>query len=212
MDVLERIGEAGIIPVVVLERVEDAVPTAQALLRGGIDVMEITFRTAAARDAIAQVHQACPEMEVGAGTIRNVEQCIQAVEAGASFIVSPGYCSKVVAWCTQHRIAIVPGCVTPTEIMAALDHDIRVLKFFPAVSYGGLSAMKALSGPFPDIKFIPTGGISAANLSDYISSPLVYAVGGSWMCAKTDLASGHFDKILSSSAQAREIVLKNRNA
>ena len=151
MDALQRLGIAGVVPVVVIENKEDAVPTANALLAGGIDVMEITFRTAAAEDAISAVASQCPDMLVGAGTIINLEQCKRAVDAGANFIVSPGYREDVVDWCVKNNVAVTPGCVTPTEIMAAMDHGLKVLKFFPANVYGGLTAMKSLNGPFGGI-------------------------------------------------------------
>ena len=142
MTVSERMSNAGLVPVVVLENAADAVPTARALLAGGVDVMEITFRTAAAEDSIRAVAQECDEMVVGAGTVVTLEQCRRAVDAGAQFIVSPGYDDEVVAWCVEHDVTIVPGCVTPTEIMAAMKRGLSVLKFFPAGVYGGLSAMK----------------------------------------------------------------------
>ncbi|MGI5963763.1 MAG: bifunctional 4-hydroxy-2-oxoglutarate aldolase/2-dehydro-3-deoxy-phosphogluconate aldolase [Lawsonibacter sp.] len=207
MDILERLGNAGVIPVVVLDRAEDAVPTAKALLAGGVDVMEITFRTAAAADSIAAVSKECPDMLVGAGTVITLEQCKHAVECGARFIVSPGYSDEVVAWCVEHQIAITPGCVTPTEIMAAMSHGLKVVKFFPANVYGGLTAMKSLSGPFGGIKFIPTGGVSAQNLGEYISAPFIHAVGGSWLCTKADIAAHNFDKITALCAEARQTVL-----
>ena len=207
MNVLERLSNAGVVPVVVLDRVEDAVPTAKALLAGGVDVMEITFRTAAAADSIAAVAEECPDMLVGAGTVITLEQCKHAVKCGARFIVSPGYCNEVVAWCVEHEIAITPGCVTPTEIMAAMSHGLNVVKFFPANVYGGLTAMKSLSGPFGGIKFIPTGGVAAQNLEEYISAPFIHAVGGSWLCTKADIATHNFDKITALCAEARQIVL-----
>lgn len=160
MTVSERMSNAGLVPVVVLENAADAVPTARALLAGGVDVMEITFRTAAAEDSIRAVAQECGEMVVGAGTVVTLEQCRRAVDAGAQFIVSPGYDDEVVAWCVEHDVTIVPGCVTPTEIMAAMKRGLSVLKFFPAGVYGGLSAMKALSAPFGSIRFVPTGGVN----------------------------------------------------
>ena len=147
MDIMQRFSNAGVVPVVVIEKVEDAVPTAKAMLAGGIDVMEITFRTAAARDSIAAVAAECPDMLVGAGTIITLEQCKQAVDAGAKFIVAPGYNDEVVAWCVDNEIPICPGCVTPTEIMAAMARGLKVVKFFPANVYGGLNAMKNLAGP-----------------------------------------------------------------
>ncbi len=195
MDILNRLHTAAIVPVVVIDDAKDAVPTAKALLAGGVDVMEITFRTAAAPDAIKAVAEQCPEMLVGAGTVITLDQCKKAVELGAKFIVSPGFDAEVVAWCVENGVAVTPGCVTPTEIMAAMKLGIRVVKFFPANVYGGLSAMKALSAPFGGIKFIPTGGVSGENVGEYLSQPYVHAVGGSWVCAKSDIAAGNFEKI-----------------
>lgn len=206
-DALQRLGNAGVVPVVVIENKDDAVPTAKALLAGGVDVMEITFRTAAARDAIAAVASECPDMLVGAGTVITLEQCKRAVEAGAKFIVSPGYCEEVVSWCVENDVAVTPGCVTPTEIMAAMAHGLKVLKFFPANVYGGLTAMKSLTGPFGGIKFIPTGGVNAKNLAEYIEAPFIHAVGGSWMCTKADISAHNFDKITGLCAEARKIAL-----
>ena len=207
MEILERLSNAGVVPVVVIENAEDAVPTAKALLAGGIDVMEITFRTAAARDSIAAVAAECPDMVPGAGTVLNLEQCRAAVEAGARFIVSPGYNEEVVSWCVENGIAVTPGCVTPTEIMDAIAHGLKVIKFFPANVYGGLDAMKSLSGPFGGIKFIPTGGVSAKNLAEYISAPFIHAVGGSWLCTKADISAHNFDKITALSKEARKTAL-----
>ena len=195
MDILKRLGNAGVIPVVVIEDAKDAVPTAKAMLSGGVDVMEITFRTAAAPDAIKAVAEQCPDMLVGAGTVITLEQCKKAVECGAKFIVSPGFDEDVVKWCVDNGVAVTPGCVTPTEITAAMKLGLKVVKFFPANVYGGLTAMKSLSGPFGSIKFIPTGGVNAQNLSEYISAPFIHAVGGSWLCAKKDISEGNFDKI-----------------
>lgn len=205
MDVLKRIERAGIVPVVVLDNADDAADTARALLSGGIDVMEITFRTAAAADAIAKVSAQVPEMLVGAGTVITLEQCKKAVDCGAKFIVSPGYDEEVVTWCCENSVAVTPGCVTPTEIMAALKHGLKVLKFFPANVYGGLSALKALSGPFGGVRFIPTGGVNEANIAEFAASGAVYAVGGSWICPKADIAAHNFGKIT-------ELCLKNRQA
>lgn len=207
MDILNKLSAAGVVPVVVIENAKDAVPTAEAMLRGGIDVMEITFRTAAAPDAIRAVSENCPKMLVGAGTVITLEQCKQAVDCGASFIVSPGFNREVVAWCVEHDIAVTPGCVTPTEIMEAMELGLKVLKFFPANVYGGLGAMKALSGPFGGIKFIPTGGVNAQNLAEYISAPFIHAVGGSWVCPKADISAGHFEKVTQLCREARKTVL-----
>lgn len=207
MDVLKRLAQSGVVPVVVLEDAKDAVPTAKAMLAGGIDVMEITFRTAAAADSIKAVAQECPDMVVGAGTVINLEQCKLAVECGAKFIVSPGYDEETVAWCCDNGIPVTPGCVTPTEIMMALKHGLKVLKFFPANVYGGLSAIKSLAGPFGGVKFIPTGGVNAQNLTEFISSPYIHAVGGSWICPKADIAAGNFDKITALCKEARKTLL-----
>lgn len=195
MDVLKRLESCGIVPVVVLENADDAVPTAKAMAAGGIDVMEITFRTAAAEESIRNVAAQCPEVLVGAGTVITLEQCKRAVAAGAKFIVSPGFDEEVVRWCVENDIAAVPGCVTPTEIMAAMKCGLRVLKFFPASVYGGLSAMKALSAPFGDVRFIPTGGVGESNVGEYIAAPYILAVGGSWVCPKNDISAHNFEKI-----------------
>lgn len=207
MSPLERFSRACIVPVVVLEKAEDAVATAKALLAGGIDVMEITFRTAAARDSIAAVAAACPDMLVGAGTVVNPEQCKTAIAAGAGFIVSPGFDEEVVKHCVENDIAVTPGCVTPTEIMSAVRLGLSVVKFFPANVYGGLTAMKSLSAPFPNVKFLPTGGVNSQNIGDYVSAPFIHAVGGSWVCTKKDIAEGNFDKITSLCKEARKNAL-----
>ncbi len=203
MTVMERLANAGLVPVVVIENEKDAVPTANAMVAGGVDVMEITFRTAAAPDAIRAVAENCPDMLVGAGTIITLEQCKKAVENGAKFIVSPGFNQEVVAWCVANDIAVCPGCVTPTEIMAAMMEGLKVVKFFPANVYGGLNAMKNLSAPFGGIKFIPTGGVNAQNIGEYITAPFVYAVGGSWVCPKADITAGNFEKITALCAEAK---------
>jgi len=207
MSVLSRLASSGVVPVVVIEDGKNAVPTAKAMLAGGIDVMEITMRTGAALDSIKNVSSECPEVLVGAGTVITLDQCKAAVDAGAKFIVSPGFDKQVVEWCVENGVAVTPGCVTPTEITMALQYNIKVVKFFPANVYGGLSAMKALSGPFGDVKFIPTGGVSAQNLSEFISAPFVHAVGGSWVCSKEDISKGNFDKITALCAEARKTVL-----
>lgn len=206
MNALERLRNAGVVPVVVLERAEDAVPAARAMLAGGVDVMEITFRTAAAAEAIRNVAAECPEMLVGAGTVLTVEQCEKAVALGAKFIVSPGFDAEIVDWCVERGVAVAPGCVTPTEIMATLKRGLSVVKFFPAGIYGGLKAMKALAAPFGQVKFIPTGGVSADNLAEYAAAPFVHAVGGSWLCPKADVAAGNFARIAELCAQSRRIV------
>lgn len=206
MDVYSRISACGIVPVVVLNDAADAVPTAKAMLSGGISVMEITFRTAAAADSIRAVSTECPDMLVGAGTVITLEQCRLAVECGAKFIVAPGYDEEVVSWCCENNIPVTPGCVTPTEIMMAMKHGLKVLKFFPANVYGGLSAIKALSGPFGGIKFIPTGGVNAANIAEFAASPFIFAVGGSWICPKADIVAHNWEKITALCAESRKAI------
>lgn len=203
MTILERFSRAGIIPVVVIDKVEDALPTAKALLAGGIDVMEITFRTSAAAEAIKTVSESCPDMLVGAGTVLNLEQCKLACSMGARFIVSPGFDKDVVSYCIENGIVTVPGCVTPTEITAAVNMGLEIIKFFPANVYGGLSAMKNLSAPFTGIKFMPTGGINTSNVREYIDAPFIHAVGGSWICPRADISAGNFEKITALCAEAR---------
>ena len=203
MDVLTRLANSIVVPVVVLDRAEDAIPTAKAMAAGGVDTMEITFRTACAPEAIKAVAENCPEVCVGAGTIINVEQAKLAVQMGAKFIVSPGFSDEVVGWCVENGIPVAPGCVTPTEIMGALKHGLKMVKFFPANVYGGLNAMKNLAGPFVGLKFLPTGGVNAANIKEYIDAPFIHAVGGSWVCPKADIAAGNWEKITNLCIEAR---------
>ena len=199
---VEQAAACGVVPVVVLDDAEQAVPTAKALLKGGINAMEITFRTAAAKASIAKVAAEVPEMIVGAGTVVNVEQLHDAVEAGAKFIVSPGSDADVIAEAAKLGVAMIPGVVTPSEIILGLKLGVKVFKFFPAESYGGLKTLKALSGPFPQIKFLPTGGINQANAADYFKNAKVLAVGGSWMVSKDMVNAGDFDGIAEKSAAA----------
>ena len=203
MTVMERLANSIVVPVVVLDRAEDAIPTAKAMAAGGVDTMEITFRTACAPEAIKAVAENCPEVLVGAGTIVNVEQAKLAVEMGAKFIVSPGFSEKIVAWCVENNIPVAPGCVTPTEIMAALEYGLKLVKFFPANVYGGLNAMKNLSAPFVGLKFLPTGGVNTGNIKEYIDAPFIHAVGDSWVCPKADIAAGNWDKITDLCKEAR---------
>ena len=210
MKVLDRLHGCGVVPVVVLDDVKDAVATAKALLAGGVDVMEITFRTAAAADSIKAVAENCPDMLVGAGTVITLDQCKKAVECGAKFIVSPGFDEEVVRWYVERSVPITPGCVTPSEIMAAMKLGLTVVKFFPAGVYGGLSAMKALLGPFGGIKFIPTGGVNSHNIGEFIAAPFIHAVGGSWVCPKADIAAGNFEKITTLCKQARAAIQEVR--
>ena len=199
---IEEISACGIIPVVVLNDADVAVPTARALLRGGIDVMEITFRTAAAQASIARVTAEVPEMKVGAGTVVTVQQARAAIAAVAKFLVSPGSDADIICEAAALNTPIVPGVVTPSEIMLGLKLGVKVFKFFPAESYGGLKTIKALSGPFPQIKFIPTGGINQENAGEYFKNPKIQAVGGSWMVSAKMIEAGEFDALAEKSAAA----------
>lgn len=170
-----------VIPVVVINDEKETIEILSKLREGGINCAEITFRTACAKEAIAIGTKAFEDMNIGAGTVINAEQARSAVRAGAKFIVSPGFSDEVARYCTDEKIPYYPGCVTPTEIMRALSYGLNVVKFFPAGVYGGLKAMKALSAPFPQIRFIPTGGVDLSNLKEYLDFDKVYAVGGSFM-------------------------------
>lgn len=180
-DVFGHIRDIRIIPVIKLESAEQAVPLAQALQDGGISIAEITFRTEAAAAGISAIRKALPEMLVGAGTVINMEYARRAIEAGAQFIVSPGFNPPVVDYVSQSGVAMIPGIATPSEIELALCKGLTVLKFFPAEALGGTKMLTAFSGPFPHVEFIPTGGISAENASAYLQEKNVLAVGGSWM-------------------------------
>ena len=206
----EKVFETGIVPVVVLNNVEDAVPLADALIKGGIDFMEITFRTECAAECISVISKEVPDMIVGAGTVLNVEQAKLAVDSGAKFIVSPGLDEATVKWAIENDIPVIPGAVTPTEIMKAISLGLKVVKFFPADVYGGIKAIKALSAPFGQVKFLPTGGVSEANLSEFASNKSVIAVGGSWVCKKDDIIKHDWNKITELSGNAVRIIKENR--
>lgn len=170
-----------VIPVVVIKQIEDTIPTLQALVEGDLPVAEITFRTACAEEAIKLGVKTFPDMYIGAGTVINKDQAVRAINAGAKFIVSPGLSKEVALYCKEIGVPYYPGCVTPTEIMEAISLGIDVIKFFPANVYGGLKALKALAGPFPQLKFIPTGGADLTNLKEFLDYEKIYAVGGSFM-------------------------------
>ena len=206
-DVLQQIGALGLVPVVKIDNAKDAVPLAQALKEGGLPLAEITFRTAAAEDAIRQICATCPDILVGAGTVLTTDQAKRAVKAGAKFIVTPGFSPTVVKYCAERAIPITPGVATPTEIQMALEHNLDVVKFFPADAFGGVKTLKALSAPFGAVKFIPTGGISAANLAEYILFPKVLACGGSWMVKAELIKQGQFTEITRLTREAIEIML-----
>ncbi len=208
--VIQRMYGYGVVPVVVIQDSAQALPAADALSKGGLPIMEITLRTDAALDSIRAVRSQRPDVLVGAGTVLTLDQCKASVEAGAQFIVSPGFDAEMVRWCVENDIPVTPGCVTPTEIMEALALGVDVIKFFPAQIYGGFAAMKALSGPFRQVRFIPTGGVNAENLHTYIEAPFVFAAGGSWICAAADLKSGNFDEIERKAAEAVKVVRATR--
>ena len=170
-----------IIPVVVINDVEDTIKILSQLREGGVNYAEITFRTACAREAIEIAAKAFPDMNIGAGTVINREQAESAVKAGAQFLVSPGFSDEVAEFAIENDITYYPGCVTPTEIMRALSFGFEIIKFFPAGVFGGLKALKALSAPFPQVKFIPTGGVDLSNMKEFVEFDKVYAIGGSFM-------------------------------
>jgi len=190
--ILERISEPGIVPVVKIEKAEDALPLGRALLAGDIPIAEITFRTSAAEESIKSLTRELPELLVGAGTVLTVEQTKKAISAGAKFIVSPGFNPKVVDYCIENDIPVTPGINNPTQIEMALERGIKIVKFFPAEASGGLSLLKSMAAPYTEIKFIPTGGINQNNLSSYLSNSKVHACGGSWMVKPELISSGNF--------------------
>jgi len=206
-DTLKIINEMGIVPVVKIDDAKDAVPLAKALAEGGLPVAEITFRTAAAEDAIKAIASECPDVLLGAGTVINVEQAERALKAGAKFIVTPGLSPAVVKYCVERKVPITPGIATPTEIQMALDHGVDVVKFFPADAFGGIKTLKAMSAPYAKVKFIPTGGITAANLAEYILFPKVFACGGTWMVKDEFIKAGQFAEITRLTREAINIML-----
>lgn len=176
-----KLASIRVLPVVVIKSLEDTEPTLAALMEGGIPAAEITFRTACAADAIRIGVEKFPEMHIGAGTVINGAQAEQAIAAGATFIVSPGLSAEVAEVCKKADVPYFPGCATPTEIMQAIALGITTVKFFPANVYGGLGAIKALSGPFPQVRFLPTGGVDLSNIKDFLAFEKIVAVGGSFM-------------------------------
>lgn len=206
----DKIKSFGVIPVVVLENAGDAKPLAEALVKGGLPVAEVTFRTAAAKESIRIMTENYPEMLVGAGTVLSCKQVDEAVEAGAKFIVTPGFDEEVVDYCLSKDIPVFPGVITPTEVTMAVKKGLKVVKFFPASQFGGLKTIKALSAPFGMVKFMPTGGIDASNLSEYLSSDKIVACGGSWMVKGDLVKAKEFDKIEALTKEAVELVKKIR--
>ena len=201
------ISKIGVVPVIKLNHPErDAAPLAQALCKGGLPVAEVTFRAAGADQAIRIMKETCPDMIVGAGTVLTVAQVQAAVDAGAQFIVSPGFSYVIADKCKELNVPHFPGVTTPTEYQMALPYGYEVVKFFPAEQSGGLAKIKALSAPFPMLKVMPTGGISLKNLEEYLSCPVIAACGGSYMVKADDIESGNWGKIIDLCRQSREIV------
>ncbi|MEV4463849.1 bifunctional 4-hydroxy-2-oxoglutarate aldolase/2-dehydro-3-deoxy-phosphogluconate aldolase [Micromonospora echinofusca] len=201
--VVAAVGAARILPVVVLDAARDAAPLADALLRGGLRSAEVTFRTDAAAEAI-RVMSERPDLLVGAGTVLTPAQVDRAVEAGARFVVTPGFSPKVVARCQERGVPVFPGVATGTEIQMALDAGLDTVKFFPAEQLGGVGMIKALAAPFRSVRFIPTGGVNTGNLADYLALPAVLAVGGTWMVAPDLVAAGRWDEVTARTAAAVE--------
>lgn len=209
-DTLKQIGSTGIVPVVVLNKADDAEPLAQALVKGGLPCAEVTFRTDAAEESIRRIAKKFPEMFVGAGTVLTTEQADRAVGAGAKFIVSPGLNPKVVEHCLKKGYPITPGIMTPTELEMALGFGLDVVKFFPAENAGGLKMIKAMSAPYTMMKFMPTGGINATNVRDYLACNKILACGGSWMVKGDLINAGDFAQIEKLTREAAEIVKEIR--
>lgn len=201
-DVLKKLSDIGIIPVAKIDDAQKAVPIAKALCDGGLPCIEVTFRTDKAEESIRRITESLPHVLVGAGTVLTTEQADRAVEAGAKFIVSPGFNTKLVSHCLEKNITVIPGCSSPTDIEAAMSFGFDVVKFFPADALGGVKYIKAVSAPYSGIKFIPTGGINEKNLNEYLSCPNVIACGGSWMLKESLMQEGAFDQITALTREA----------
>ena len=208
----DRFHNIGVIPVLEIDSVERAKPLAEALLAGDLPVAEVTLRTEAALESIRVIARENPEVIVGAGTVINREQAEAARDAGAQFLVSPGLAEEVVVWAQENRIPILAGAVTPTEMIRAIQLGLDLLKFFPAETMGGLRAIKALSDPFPTLRFIPTGGIRLENLAEYLQTEKIHAVGGSWMAKRQMIAEGRFAEITSLAKEASNFVKQIRKS
>lgn len=202
---LNKISELKIVPVVKLDRASDAANLAQALIAGGLPVAEVTFRTDAAEESIS-IMSKIPGMLVGAGTITSIEQAERAIAAGAEFFVTPGFSRKITEFALSKKMPIFPGVCTPSEIMSIIEYGLPVAKFFPAEQYGGVATIKALLGPFPNMKFMPTGGVSPSNILDYLAVKQIVACGGSWMVKDSFVNEGKFDEITKMTSEAVELV------
>lgn len=204
--VAETIEKMGVVPVVVLNDAKDAVPLAEALCAGGLPCAEVTFRTDAAEESIRVMTEKYPGMFVGAGTVLTTEQVDRAVNAGAKFIVSPGFDPEIVDYCLEKNIPVFPGCITPSEVAQAVKRGLKIVKFFPAEQFGGVATIKAMAAPYVGLKFMPTGGVNAKNLEDYLSCDKIIACGGSWMVKGDLVKAGKFDEIKAMTEEAVKLV------
>ena len=209
-EVLERLGKIGIVPVLVLEDAKDAYNLGRALMEGGLPCAEVTFRTEAAEESIRILSRTYPEMLLGAGTVLTIEQVDRAVKAGASFIVSPGTNPEVIEYCVKKNIPIVPGTCTPSNVETCLEYGLELVKFFPAEPCGGLDFIKAIAATYTGVKFMPTGGINAVNVKEYLKYDRILACGGSWMVKKDLIKAGDFDTIKELTQEAAAIVKEIR--
>ena len=211
ISIFDRFYTVGIIPVLEIEEAENALPLAEALQAGGLPIAEITLRTDAALDSIRHIARGMPDVLVGAGTVINRKQAQAAVEAGAQFIVSPGMIEEVVLWAQEQQVPVLAGAITPTEMIKGINLGLNVLKFFPSETMGGLKAIKSMSDPFPELRFIPTGGIRLENVAEYLRMPKIHAVGGSWMAKRAMIAEKNFDEIRRLAGQASAVVKEIRS-
>lgn len=206
--ITEQLREMAVIPVVVLQDAGKAKPLAKALCEGGLPCAEVTFRTDAAEESIRLMKEAYPQMLLGAGTVLAIGQVERAVDAGAKFIVSPGFDPEIVDYCLEKGIPVFPGCITPSEVAQAVKRGLKTVKFFPAEPFGGVSTIKALAAPYVGLKFMPTGGVNTGNLADYLRCESVLACGGSWMVKGGLIDAGEFDKIAELTKEAAAMAKK----
>lgn len=207
----ERFYDYAVVPVVVLNDADDAVPLADALIKGGLPCAEVTFRTDAAEESIRRICENFPDMLVGAGTVLTTKQVERAYKAGAKFIVSPGFDPEIIDYCISIGLPVLPGCITPSEIAQAVKRGLKVVKFFPAEQSGGVAMIKAMAAPYSMVKFMPTGGISTKNLADYLSCDKILCCGGSWMVKEDLIKSGSFDKITDMTKEATALARSIRS-
>ena len=207
----ERFYDYAVVPVVVLNDAVDAIPLADALIKGGLPCAEVTFRTDAAEESIRRICESFPDMLVGAGTVLTTEQVERAYKAGAKFIVSPGFDPEIIDYCISIGLPVLPGCITPSEIAQAVKRGLKVVKFFPAEQSGGVAMIKAMAAPYSMVKFMPTGGISTKNLADYLSCDKILCCGGSWMVKEDLIKSGSFDKITDMTREATALASSIRS-